>query len=420
MIDEKQAAVARATESGMPDGWREVRFDEIAQLVNDRVDNPAEAGVERYVGLEHLDPESLKIRRWGAPTDVEAQKLRFQPGDIIFGKRRAYQRKVAVADFEGICSAHAMVLRAREENVVKEFLPFFMQSDTFFDRALSISVGSLSPTINWKTLADQKFALPPKDEQRRITDILRAADEVVEKDVESQEALTQLQTVQTEHFLSTGMLGWHSRYVKTPIGSLPEPWQYLNGNDLFSEKPRNGLSPEANAEGAGYPTLSIGAIRDGQVVTEGNIKYAVIGQDEAEKFRLQKGDVLIVRGNGNRNLVGRCGVVDEVPTGCFYPDLLIRIKFDETKLRSRFACLQWNSSTAHRRLLARAKSTNGIWKINGQDLRQHILAVPPIDEQDAFLRTVEPYAKLTKQMQGKVNASRTLKQRLVNSLISFN
>lgn len=173
----KERKIERAAAPAeLPEGWRVVRFDEMAQLVNDRVDDPSEAGVERYVGLEHLDPESLKIRRWGSPYDVEAQKLRFQPGDIIFGKRRAYQRKLAVADFEGICSAHAMVLRAREETVVKDFLPFFMQSDTFFERALSISVGSLSPTINWKTLASQEFVIPPKNEQHRIAEMLLMAD----------------------------------------------------------------------------------------------------------------------------------------------------------------------------------------------------------------------------------------------------
>lgn len=174
----KEKKIATTDEAAaLPEGWQVVRFDEMAQLVNDRVDNPSEADVDRYVGLEHLDPESLKIRRWGTPDDVEAQKLRFQPGDIIFGKRRAYQRKLAVADFEGICSAHAMVLRAREETVTKEFLPVFMQSDRFFECALSISVGSLSPTINWKTLAAQEFVIPPKREQQRIAEILWAAED---------------------------------------------------------------------------------------------------------------------------------------------------------------------------------------------------------------------------------------------------
>ncbi|MEF3047162.1 restriction endonuclease subunit S [Pseudotabrizicola sp. L79] len=157
-------------------GWTRVRFDQIATQINDRVDNPAEAGVERYVGLEHLDPDSLRIRRWGEPTDVESTKLRFQPGDIIFGKRRVYQRKVAVADFEGICSAHAMVLRAKPGEVLPDFLPFFMQSDLFMERALSISVGSLSPTINWKALAAEEFLLPPIQEQARLVELLTGLD----------------------------------------------------------------------------------------------------------------------------------------------------------------------------------------------------------------------------------------------------
>ncbi|MFZ4816560.1 MAG: restriction endonuclease subunit S, partial [Phototrophicaceae bacterium] len=128
--------------------------------INERI-LPQDAEGLPYVGLEHLDPESLKLRRWGTPDEVEAQKLRFYTGDIIFGKRRAYQRKLAVAEFDGICSAHAMVLRAKPDVVLPEFLPFFMQSETFFERAISISVGSLSPTINWTTLAKQEFPLPP-------------------------------------------------------------------------------------------------------------------------------------------------------------------------------------------------------------------------------------------------------------------
>lgn len=106
--------------------------------MTERVDDPSESGVEYYVGLEHLDSDSLRIRRWGAPEDVTATKLKFERGDIIFGRRRAYQRKVAVAAFEGICSAHALVLRAREECVEKDFLPFFMQSEVFRPRSFNL------------------------------------------------------------------------------------------------------------------------------------------------------------------------------------------------------------------------------------------------------------------------------------------
>ena len=169
------------TETALKNGWKPRRFDEMAIIVNDRIDDPSKADLERYVGLEHLDSNSLKIRRWGSPSDVRATKLLFRSGDIIFGRRRVYQRKLAVADFDGICSAHAMVLRAKPEIALPEFLPFFMQSDLFMERAEEISVGSLSPTINWKTLAKQEFALPSLKEQRRIAEVLQASQTVGER-----------------------------------------------------------------------------------------------------------------------------------------------------------------------------------------------------------------------------------------------
>ena len=123
----------------------------------------------------------MHIRRWGKGSDVIGTKLRFRKGDIIFGRRRAYQRKLAVAEMDGICSAHAMVVRAQSGVVLPEFLPFLMMSDRFMNRAVEISVGSLSPTINWTTLKQEPFTLPPLDQQRRIAEILWAVDEVNEK-----------------------------------------------------------------------------------------------------------------------------------------------------------------------------------------------------------------------------------------------
>lgn len=160
-------------------GWRVVKFGDIAENVAVRVD-PAEAETDVYVGLEHLDPESLHLREWGHPSDVTGQKLAFKKGDVIFGRRRAYQRKLAIAEFDGICSAHAMVLRAKPKAILPEFLPFFLQSDMFMERAIEISVGSLSPTINWKTMRIQEFPVPPVEEQKRIAEILWAADEARE------------------------------------------------------------------------------------------------------------------------------------------------------------------------------------------------------------------------------------------------
>ena len=85
--------------------WQKVRFDQICKNISNRIDDPKQADTDYYVGLEHLDSEEPKILRHGSPNDIGATKLRFKSGQILFGKRRWYLRKLAVAQREGICSA---------------------------------------------------------------------------------------------------------------------------------------------------------------------------------------------------------------------------------------------------------------------------------------------------------------------------
>ncbi len=378
-------------------GWETMQFGDIAENVAVRVD-PSEAQTEVYVGLEHLDPETIHLREWGHPSDVTGQKLAFKKGDVIFGRRRAYQRKLAVAEFDGICSAHAMVVRAKPEIILPEFLPFFLQSDMFMERAIEISVGSLSPTINWKTLRVQEFPLPPIEEQKRIAEILWAADEAVERYLRAQELLLSLKNRIFRESLATNSA------------------ELVQCSELLKLPPRNGHSPKTNASGRGAPTLSIGAVRDGIVNPNRNTKYAEISPEDLDRFRLEAGEVLVVRGNGNRNLCGRAGVVSSVPTDCFYPDLLIRIKFDEQKILPAFAVEQWNEPTTHNRLLAFAKSTNGIWKVNGKDLRQHKLSVPSLESQARIVQRLNDLKKRQDAIAHHIEKSQTLKNLLINSV----
>jgi type I restriction enzyme S subunit len=232
-------------ERDLKPGWKVWRFEQMATNVNVRIDNPSESGMEHYVGLEHLDSDSLKIRRWGTPDDVEATKLMFKKGDIIFGRRRAYQRKLGVAEFDGICSAHAMVLRAKPEVVLPDFLPFFMQSDLFMNRAVEISVGSLSPTINWKAMAAQEFALPSMEEQQRTVRLLSSIEDQVEAVLQTLNASKKLRKSIARDAFSK------SDYPKIKMGSVAEI--------------RNGSTPRrANNEywkGA-IPWLPTGKVND--------------------------------------------------------------------------------------------------------------------------------------------------------------
>ena len=149
------------------------RFDQIA-FNSTAKKKPTDDDKEHYIGLEHLDSDCLSVTRWGSDVAPTGEKLLMKKGDILFGKRRAYQRKVGIAPFDGIFSAHGMVLRPNEEVINKDFFPFFISSDQFMERAVRISVGGLSPTINWKDLREQEFELPSLDKQRVLADKLWA------------------------------------------------------------------------------------------------------------------------------------------------------------------------------------------------------------------------------------------------------
>jgi type I restriction enzyme S subunit len=149
------------------------KFDQIAFNSTDKK-KPVDEDKEHYIGLEHLDSGSLKVTRWGSEIAPKGEKLLMKKGDVLFGKRRAYQKKVAIAPFDGIFSAHGLVLRPKTDVIDPGFFPLFIASDYFLDAAIKISVGSLSPTINWRDLKELEFDLPSISVQQKLAKVLWA------------------------------------------------------------------------------------------------------------------------------------------------------------------------------------------------------------------------------------------------------
>lgn len=192
------------------------RFDQIA--INSKAKKkPTEEDKYHYIGLEHIDSQNLTVSRWGSEVTPKGEKLLMKKGDVLFGKRRAYQKKVAIAPFDGIFSAHGMVLRPNEEVIDKNFFPMFISSDYFLDAAIAISVGSLSPTINWKDLARLEFDLPPMEEQGKLAEVLWSINDTLQayQNLLTQtDALVQAQFVEMFGDFEINSMGWPVKFFK--------------------------------------------------------------------------------------------------------------------------------------------------------------------------------------------------------------
>ena len=155
------------------------RFDDIAYNITDkRMPTPDDR--ELYIGLEHLDTRCLRVSRWGSAVDITGQKLVMRKGDLLFGRRNTYLRRAAIAPHDGLFSAHGMIFRPKTDVITEEFFPYFIVSNYFMDAAIRISVGSLSPTVNWKQLKELEFDIPDIDKQHKYAELFAAVDRTKE------------------------------------------------------------------------------------------------------------------------------------------------------------------------------------------------------------------------------------------------
>lgn len=152
-------------------------FGEIAEC--DKKYPEHEKEVERFVGLEWIEADNFQLQGFGLVANGTTFSKRFAKGDVLFGKRRAYLKKVAVADFDGICSGDILVIRAKAKKMLQGLLPYYISADAFIQHAVSTSAGSLSPRTKWKDLAELEVSIPDLKTQSTILEVLQQLDNTV-------------------------------------------------------------------------------------------------------------------------------------------------------------------------------------------------------------------------------------------------
>ena len=269
------------------------RFEQIA-INSTEKKKPVEEDRFTYLGLEHLDSGSLKVTRFGSEVAPIGEKLVMHKGDVLFGKRRAYQKKVAIAPFDGIFSAHGMVLRPREDVIDKSFFPLFISSDYFLDAAIKISVGSLSPTINWRDLKTLEFELPDLATQRKLAETLWSINDTMEAYKKLISATDEL--VKSQFMEQFGNLDSNTKHY--PIKKLSEIADYWNG---LTYKPTDAVQ-----DGTGILVLRSSNIQNGALSFDDNVRVTC---PIKEKLFVKENDILMCSRNGSAALVGKTALI---------------------------------------------------------------------------------------------------------------
>lgn len=155
---------------GLPEGWRMGCLGECCALIKTISKQDERTGNELYIGLEHMPKDSICLRAHGVAADVVGNKTEFRKGDILFGKIRPYFHKVGFAQFDGVTSTDAIVMRAVEGK--QAFLLAVASSDEFVSYATATSkTGTKMPRADWAAMKSYQVPIPSADVASRFENI---------------------------------------------------------------------------------------------------------------------------------------------------------------------------------------------------------------------------------------------------------
>lgn len=368
-----------------------VEFGDVVQLSKERSKNPEADGFERYLGLEHLEPSDLQIRRWGKITDGTTFTNVFRPGHVLFGKRRAYQRKVAVADFSGVCSGDIYVLETKGDHLLQELLPFICQSEPFYDYVISMSQGGLSPRVNWKALAKYEFALPSLREQRRIAILLRSARGLGDK---LHETIFAAHAAQASFLYDLFGCSDSDAIVCGHIRA-PSHWRPMHLPDLVVDQPNSitagpfgTIFKAKDFRADGIPIIQLRHVTDEGVILD---KLTFMDADVYEKlhrpYTVRPGDLVLTKMGEPPGLAAIYPA--DAPKGMVTPDV-IKATPDESIVIPRFAVAMFNNARSRANLLQLCKGGTRT-RVSLDELYALTWPIPPLDEQLEVLRFLDGF-----------------------------
>ena len=264
------------------------------------------------VGLEHLVPEEITLTAWDEGSENTFTKM-FRKGNVLFGRRRAYLKKAAVAPFDGICSGDITVIEAKPDRILPELLPFIIQNDALFDFAVGKSAGSLSPRVKWEHLKNFEFELPDMDKQKELAALLWAMDDTKKS--------YQKLIAATDELVKSQFMEQFGDPVTNTQGREVRPFK-----DFMLDIRYGTSQPPTFSEFGEFKFIRATNIKAGRITENDMLRISADEATKIEKCRLNGNEIIIVRSGANTG--DTCVVTDEYRDQYAGYDIIITLNLE--------------------------------------------------------------------------------------------
>ena len=394
----------------VPENWRWVRLGGITQIVGGGT--PSSGNKEYYENGEipWISPADLSNYNdmyisHGAKSitalGLQNSSARLMPKDTVCLSTRAPIGYVAIAQNE-LSTNQGFKSFLPSSCYMPQFLYWYLKGNK--DMLEAMASGTTFLELSGSKAAMIMFPLASLSEQQRIVDRIESLFAKLDEAKEKAQAVVDGFEDRKAAILHKAFTGELTRESRERKGFPNGEWHAFKLSEIVSGF-RYGTSEKSDYENKGIPVLRIPNIGDGEILFT-DMKY--LKHDGVDEQSLvHKDDVLIIRSNGSRDLVGKCAIVPELHEQYAYASFLIKI-VPSTKVLAGYLVLFLNSSEARCQMFAKAKSSAGIHNINLKELGEIVLQLPPLWEQEDIISRVDQL--LQKETLAKSVAEKTITQ----------
>ena len=190
-------------------------------------------------------------------------------------------------------------------------------------------------------------------------------------------------------------------------------WKRVLLSDVVADF-QNGIAKRRGDTGTPIPVLRLADIDRGSRIRKEGLREITLTAVEQEKYRVRRGDILVIRVNGSADLVGRF-VPCDVDREWAYSDHLIRVRPRADLVDTEFVCTLARSAAARAHVEANTVTTAGQRTINQGGLGSLPLLLPPLAEQKRIVARVDQLMVLIDDLEAKQTKKRDLSTRFTKA-----
>lgn len=397
--------------------WKKVRLGDVATEYSKRINNPSESEFERFVGNSNIGQWDFRVESWEDTSSVTSAMKLFKVNDYLLVRRSLYasdfRERAPRAHFAGVCSGDILTIRENPNYIADGFLIGILNSPALWKFVVANASGSITRRIKWKDLANYEFFLPPKEQQAKIAELLWSFDDSVMNSQRNLKYLTSYYKALREFFSLT---------VERDIGLIKHTVLKANVNENvefgllgdYLTSIRYGTSKKSNTDNSGVGVLGIPNVINERLTLD-KLAYVNLTKNEYNAASLSRGDILIVRSNGNPSYTGRSALYD-LEEGHVFASYLIKISVDQNVINPEFLVRYLQTQASRRYFRRHATSSAGNYNINTETIKA--LPVPrfTLDYQKEVVSKLKQVEQLLLENEEYLTSSKKLLSTVIDKV----